>query len=103
MLLFNQKQWGRLAQKEWLVNGDRNSSYFQRQANSRHKKLLIIKIKDDVGGWIEDQPTLQQKFLDDYINRFKSAAPHTRHIPNLGLPQIVTKEDNFLVTQPVTL
>jgi len=30
MLLFNQKFWGRLARKDWLVNGDRNSTYFQR-------------------------------------------------------------------------
>ena len=59
LLLFNQKYWGRLARKEWLVNGDRNSNYFQRRANSRRKNLLITKIKNDVGNWIEDQPTLQ--------------------------------------------
>ena len=26
--LFNQKFWGTLARKEWLVNGDRHSRYF---------------------------------------------------------------------------
>jgi len=56
-----------------------------------------------VGSWIEDQQTLQQKFPDDYINGFKSIVPNTREIPNLGLPQIVTKEDNLLLVQPITL
>ena len=28
-LLFNQKYWDRFKRNEWLVNGDRNSSFFQ--------------------------------------------------------------------------
>jgi len=38
LLLFNQKYWGLLVRKEWLVNSGRNSTYFQRQANSQRKK-----------------------------------------------------------------
>ena len=53
LLLFHLKYWGRLARKKWLVNGDRNSKYFQRRANTQRKKLLITKIKNDVGNWIE--------------------------------------------------
>jgi len=55
-----------------------------------------------VGNWIEDQSTLQQKFLDDYSIRFKSAVSNTRIIPNLDLPPVVTKEDNYLLVQPIT-
>jgi len=55
MVLCNKKYWGRLTRKEWLVNGNRNSSYFQRRANTRRKKQHITKIKNDFGSWIEDQ------------------------------------------------
>ncbi|KAJ8436279.1 hypothetical protein Cgig2_025708 [Carnegiea gigantea] len=47
--LNNWLYWGRLARKDWLVKGDRNSSYFQRTANIRRKKQEITKIKDDAG------------------------------------------------------
>jgi len=30
VLLFNKEFWGRFARKDWLVNGDWNSTYFQR-------------------------------------------------------------------------
>jgi len=29
MMLFNQKYWGDLSRKEWLINSNRNSKYFQ--------------------------------------------------------------------------
>ena len=38
LLLYNQKYWGALKRKEWLVNGDRNSRFFQQQANTRRKR-----------------------------------------------------------------
>jgi len=72
-----------------LVNGDTNSSYFQRRANVHRKKQHITKIKDDVGGWIDHQHLLTQKFLDDYMKRFKLTVHNTRQHPNLGLPKII--------------
>jgi len=55
LLLFNQKYWGKLEGKEWLVHGDRNSRYFQQRANTRQKKKLVMKLKDDCGIWIDNQ------------------------------------------------
>jgi len=101
-LLFHQKYWDRLARKEWLVDGDRNSKFFQRRVNLQRKRLLITKIKNDVGLWIEDQPTLQQQFLDDYNSRFKSVVSNTRLIPNLDLSSLVTNNDNDILVQPIT-
>jgi len=54
LLLFNQKYWGKLRRKEWLVNGDHNSQYFQQQANTRRKRKLICKLKNDCGMWIDN-------------------------------------------------
>jgi len=45
MHLFNQKYWGRLARKDWLVNGDRNSRYFHQAMKARNRVLLLLKLK----------------------------------------------------------
>jgi len=54
LLLVNQKYWGTFRRKEWLVNGDGNSRYFQQQANTRRKKKLVCKLKDDCGMWVDN-------------------------------------------------
>jgi len=66
MMLFNQKYWGKLARKEWLVNGDRNSKFFQNKANFRRKRKLVMKLQDDCGIWIDDHKLIAQKFISDY-------------------------------------
>ena len=49
LLVFNQKYWGNFTRKEWLINGDRNSRFFQQRATTRRKKKLLYKLKDDCG------------------------------------------------------
>jgi len=66
LLLFNRKYWGKLAQKEWLVNGDWNSRFFQQSANSRRKTKIVMKIKDECGVWIDDHQLITNKFIIDY-------------------------------------
>ena len=60
MMLFDQKYWGQVRQKEWLVNGDRNTTFFQRRVNTRRKKKLIIKLCDDDGIWINEQHAIRE-------------------------------------------
>ena len=57
--LFNQKYWGRLARKEWVVNGDRHSRYFYQVIKARKSRSAIIKIKDSSGVWVDDAVTVQ--------------------------------------------
>ena len=98
MLLFNQKFWRRFARKDWLVNGDQNSTYFQWQANRRRKRQDITRLKDEVGIWLEDPQDIQQKFMSDFISRFQSAQNIPRIFPHLGL---ITDQDNDMLTDPV--
>ena len=95
LLLFNQKNWGTLRRKEWLVNGDRNSRFFQQQANTRRKKKLVCKLKDDCGVWIDNPQTIATKFVQDYTNWFLSTGQGDsgRHNPVLDL--IISERDNL--------
>ena len=49
MHLFNQKYWGALAHKDWLVNGDRNTRYFHQTMKSGKSRSAIIRIKTGSG------------------------------------------------------
>ncbi|KAJ8435658.1 hypothetical protein Cgig2_015663 [Carnegiea gigantea] len=49
MCRFNQKYWGKMARKDWLVNGDRNSRYFHQSMKARKTRNKITKIKDASG------------------------------------------------------
>lgn len=99
MLCFNQKYWGNLARKEWLVKRDRNSTFLQRWANIRRKKQDIIKLKDDTGVWIDDPSVIRNKFVLDYIECFKSIHRMPRTFPDLGIPTLVSQQENEHLTQ----
>jgi len=71
--LFNQKYWGNLKQKDWLINGDRNSRFFQQRANNRRKKKLVHKLNNDCGMWLDNQEDIADKFISDYTSRFKAS------------------------------
>jgi len=48
-VFLNQKYWDKHRKKEWLVNGDRNSRFFQCRTNTKRKKKLVTKLKDNCG------------------------------------------------------
>jgi len=49
LMLFNQKYWDKLKHKEWLVDGDRNSSYFHQLVKNRRKRNAVLKLRDESG------------------------------------------------------
>jgi len=95
LLLFNQKYWGTFRRNEWLVNGDRNSRYFQQQANTRRKRKLVCKLKDDCGMWIDNPQTIADKFVYDYTNRFLSNGQWGTTLPDPQLCIRISDSDNL--------
>ena len=100
MHLFNQKYWGKLARKDWLVNGDRHSRYFHQTMKARKTRGKIFKIKDVSGAWIEDAHQIQNLFIRDFTSRFKSSYVPTSPLL-IDLPLVVSEEDNVLLLQPI--
>jgi len=95
LLLFNQKNWGTFSRKAWLVNGDRNSRYFQQQANIRRKRKLVCKIKDNCGMWIDNPHIIAEKFVHDYTNRFLSNGHGNTVMPEPQLCTRISDSENF--------
>ena len=94
MILFNQKYWEKLQRKEWLVNGDRNTTFFQRRANTRRKKKIIIKLRDDCSLWINDHKAIVDKFTTNFSKRFKSSHNEQCILAHLELPSLISDLDN---------
>jgi len=100
MHLFNQKYWGKLARKDWLVNGDRNSRFFHQLMKARKSCNAIVKIKDSSSVWVDSPTHIQQLFVHDFTSRFKSLHPTPFSI-DFVLPLVVSEEDNINLVKPV--
>ena len=100
MHLFNQKYWGTLARKDWLVNGDRHSRYFHQSMKAQKMRGKIFKIQDASGIWIDEPTSLKQLFVHDFSSRFSSARAHTAS-PHIALSTRVSKADNALLLRPI--
>jgi len=61
-----------MAIKESLVYGDRNFCYFHQVMKARKSRNKIIKIKDFLGVWVDDSTQLQQLFVNEFKEQFKS-------------------------------
>jgi len=94
LLLYNQKYWGTLKRQEWLVHGDRNSRFFQQQANTRRKKKLICKLKDACGIWLDNPQAIADKFVQDYSTRFLSGSNINRYSTERMLDTSITEAEN---------
>jgi len=94
MHLFNQKYWGKLSRKEWLVNGDRNSRYFHQSMRARKTRSSIVRIKDLSGVWVDSPTQIQKLFVHDFTTRFKSSHQNSINIDS-DLPMVASEEDNF--------
>jgi len=53
-----------------------------------------MRIRNDIGGWIDDAKEINLKFIEDYSHRFKSNFIRPRIIPDLGLSKLITQSIN---------
>jgi len=70
MHLFDKKYWGKLARKEWLVNGDRHSRFFHLTMKARRTRSKIMKLKDPSGVWVDESSQIESMFINEFTARF---------------------------------
>ena len=88
LLLFNQKYWVLLEERNGLLMETAIRGIFNNKANMRRKRKLICKLKDDCGLWIDNPRTITEKFVHDYTNRFLSNGHGSTVMPD---PQSCTR------------
>ena len=100
MHLFSKKYWGRLARKDWVVNGDRHSPFFHQTVKARKTRSKVLKLKDPSGVWVDESSQIKSMFVNEFTTRFKSAQTNSPNV-QLDRAHLVTAEDNELLLQLV--
>ncbi|KAJ8438243.1 hypothetical protein Cgig2_003632 [Carnegiea gigantea] len=67
LMLFNLKYWGWFSQKQWLIDGERNSRFFHQTATIRKHCSYISRIKNELGGRIEEIDLIKNKFVLEFF------------------------------------
>ncbi|KAF7825206.1 Retrovirus-related Pol polyprotein LINE-1 [Senna tora] len=60
ILLQEELIWFQKSRNNWLLFGDRNTSFFHSSTLVRHSKNRIEALKDDGDNWVWDEPSLKQ-------------------------------------------
>ncbi|KAM1532558.1 hypothetical protein ACFX10_006565 [Malus domestica] len=58
--------WMQQSRVKWLRDGDANTRFFHHSTLQRRRRNQIIKIKDELGNWVE-QPCRVRKLVDDHF------------------------------------
>ncbi|XP_048232195.1 uncharacterized protein LOC125370487 [Ricinus communis] len=102
LLMLEESLWLQRSRIQWLQEGDRNTTFFHRQATQRHKRNTVEGIRDDYGNWWRDEKEIARVMTDYFKNIFKSETPRNMHkVINL-IESRVTTEMIEQLTQPYT-
>lgn len=97
--------WAQKAKANWLKLGDRNTKFFQAQANIRKKVDCISKLQDSSGNWTNDEESIATILIQDFKKRFcQDTTLNTDNIMNFisVIEPVINANDNFLLMQQVT-
>ncbi|XP_066347579.1 uncharacterized protein [Miscanthus floridulus] len=75
LLYREEMMWLQRSQIAWLKEGDKNTSYFHKQAVWRARINKIKKLKDQEGNWCDD-PRQMQCMASEFFNDLYSADPN---------------------------
>ena len=58
--LLEEVSWRQKSRELWLKEGDKNTSFFHRMANSHRRRNCIKKVRVN-GNWVEDEDSIKRK------------------------------------------
>ncbi|CAN0918247.1 LINE-1 retrotransposable element ORF2 protein [Linum grandiflorum] len=97
--------WKRKARNNWLLNGDRNTRYFQRIASIKRQHNHIEKLTDFEGRIQTEEKVKQEIAISYFQNLFTSELPpgfFPRHLcPSFSAK--ISSSDNSLLIRPLSL
>ena len=102
--LKNQEEfWSQKAGVKWLKEGDSNTSFFHASVREKRMKLMIHKIKDSAGTWIEDD----EQIAAEAVNFFRHLLA-TEEVGDVGrllqnIPPLVSSDNNIPLLHEITM
>ncbi|KAK2427531.1 hypothetical protein QL285_026105 [Trifolium repens] len=72
VLKHEEVMWFQRSRTKWLVDGDRNTSYYHLKTTNRRRRNNIVMLRNTEGVWVDDPRTLQvmvNKFYQDLFEK----------------------------------
>jgi hypothetical protein len=86
----------------WLINGDRNTTFFQNFAKARGKRNAITKLKDENGNWKEGNEEIGAHIKEYFSSLFQTSIPGTDDTLLNRVRPCVSREMNESLLKPYT-
>ena len=98
--------WAQKARTQWILQGDRNTKYFQTVVRQRRAKNRILQIKDSTGNTIEDQMEIETILVEHFRNCFENKSQANFHsvvqeLQALPVP-FLSDQHRLLLDKPIT-
>jgi hypothetical protein len=96
--------WSVKSRYNWLIQGDRNTTFFHSSTLVRRKRNRILSIKDNMGNWIHleaDIATLVRKGFMDLFCTSMSSAPRSIWSIN-NWKACISEGDSLTLSQPIS-
>lgn len=74
-LLLNQERdiWALKSRINWMIQGDRNTSFFHVSTLARRKRNHIVVVMDDMGNWLTEEREVMKHFRHGFIKLYTTS------------------------------
>ncbi|CAN6563499.1 unnamed protein product [Malus baccata var. baccata] len=94
--------WMQRSRVRWLREGDANTSFFHSSTLHRRRRNQIIKLKDEVGQWVEHPSRVREMVEDHFMQTFTSGGARLWGSLLDCISPRVTGDMNQMLLMPVT-
>lgn len=96
-----EKYWFQRSRVSWLKWGDENSSFFHKTTIQRRARNKIVRVRNDIGDWVEDREGIGNCFSSFYHSLFtKSGRRNLDRVLSYVAPK-VSDQDNVNLLRPI--
>ena len=65
--------WALKSRVNWMIAGDRNTTFYHVSTLVRRKRNQILAIKDSVGQWVHEESVIKEVFRSDFNGIYTSS------------------------------
>ncbi|KAF7835872.1 ribonuclease H [Senna tora] len=93
--------WAQKARQMWLINGDRNTSYFHKIVKKRRSQNHISALLNDQGDWVSDYDQIEEMGINYFSNIFSEVQTLKsdkilQQLSNYSIPELSIEHIGFL-------
>ena len=93
--LIEEASWRQNSRELWLKEGDRNTGFFHKMANSHRRRNAINKVRIN-GSWLTEDIAIQNGIVDEFKGQLSEPGGWRPAFPNISLEELGTENAGSL-------